>query len=42
MSNVKHMTQVTSPPVGEVADGAKQIGGDVVHKVKKSDRKSVV
>ena len=28
MSNVKHMTQVTSPPMGEVADGAKQIGGD--------------
>ena len=41
MSNVKHMTQVTSPPMGEVADGAKQIGGDVVHKVKKSAKKTM-
>ena len=41
MSNVKHMTQVTSPPMGEVADSAKQIGGDVVHKVKKSAKKTM-
>lgn len=41
MSNVKHMTQVTSPPMGEVADSAKQIGGDVVHKVKKSARRTM-
>ena len=41
MSNVKHMTQVTSPPMGEVADSAKQIGGDVVDKVKKSAKRTI-
>ncbi len=39
--NIKSRTQVTSPPKGSAADGAKQIGGEVVKRVKRSTRKTI-
>lgn len=41
MSDVKQMTQVVSPPMGDVADGAKQIGEGVVNKVKNTAQKTI-
>ncbi len=41
MRDVKNMTQVTSPPLGEVTDGAILIGGEVVNKVKRAGKKTM-
>lgn len=41
MSTVKHMTQVVSPPAVEAADTAKQIGEEVVDKVRKTAKRTM-
>ncbi|HIW75069.1 MULTISPECIES: MFS transporter [Gordonibacter] len=41
MSDVKHLTQVSSPPMGEVADGAKQIADGLVDVSKRVVKKTL-